>query len=442
MNSTDTVNFEVHPGKALLGELCVPGDKSISHRALMLGAIAEGVTRVQGFLDSEDIRATRAALRMMGVKIEQQDDDRLLIHGVGLHGLKSPEGPLDLGNSGTSVRLFAGLLSGQQFASELIGDHSLMRRPMNRIVTPLKQMGARISCSENGTLPIKIAPTRKLSAIEYEMPVASAQLKSALLLAGLYADGKVCVHEPSITRDHSERMLSQFGCELEIENGKICLLTNTLSGQNIIVPGDISSAAFFIVAASVVPGSNLLLKGVGLNPSRDAIIEILLLMGADIEIEDLQTELSEPIANLRVRYSKLQGIAIPEHLVPIAIDEMPILMVAAACAEGETRLSGAAELRVKESDRIKAMCEGLNTLGIPVSEEPDGMTVTGGEFASGTVFSHEDHRIAMAFSIAALVASGPVSIVDCVNVATSFPGFENCFADLGLSLKVHRPENA
>ncbi|NKB36690.1 MAG: 3-phosphoshikimate 1-carboxyvinyltransferase [Gammaproteobacteria bacterium] len=442
MNSVETVNFEVRPGSVLQGELRVPGDKSISHRALMLGAIAEGTTTVQGFLDSEDIKATMAALRMMGVNIEEQDNNNLRIEGVGLHGLHAPGRPLDLGNSGTSVRLFAGLLSGQQFATELLGDQSLMQRPMRRIVEPLQQMGAQISCSEHGTLPIKIVPTKNLSAIRYVLPVASAQLKSALLLAGLYADGKTCVHEPSVTRDHSERMLSQFGCTLETENGEICLQANTLTGQDIIVPGDISSAAFFIVAASIIPGSNLLLKGVGLNPSRDAIIEILLSMGADIEIDSLKADSGEPVADLRVRHSKLVGITIPEHLVPIAIDEMPVLMIAAACAEGETRLSGAAELRVKESDRIKAMCEGLNVLGIEVEEKADGMTVRGGEFASGTVYSHEDHRIAMAFSIAALAASGPVVINDCANVDTSFPSFQQCFTDLGMSMTVHRLKNA
>ena len=435
MASQQRLDFHVQPGSALTGNLSVPGDKSISHRALMLGAIAEGQTLVDGFLDSEDIRATMKALRMMGVEIELLGDSRLCIQGAGLHGLQAAGKPLDLGNSGTSVRLFAGLLSGQSFGSELRGDSSLMKRPMQRIVEPLALMGADIKCSETGTLPIHIGVNPGLKAITYDMPVASAQLKSALLFAGLYATGKTCVHEPALTRDHSERMLRQFGCDVKTEGKQICLNSACLQGQEIVVPGDISSAAFFLVAASIVPGSDIVLENVGINPTRHAIIEILQLMGAKIELIEQSGGEGEPVANIRVRYSKLKAINIPQRLVAIAIDEMPVLMVAAACASGETQLSGAEELRVKESDRIQATCDGLSSLGIEVRELPDGMLVTGGKFKAGVVNSYTDHRIAMAFSVAALVAEGPVTIQDCENVNTSFPGFEDCFSELGQSLQ-------
>ena len=407
----------------------------------MLGAIAEGETLVHGFLDSEDIRATMKALRKMGVEIESIAENRLRIRGVGLHGLRAADGPLDLGNSGTSVRLFAGLLSGQSFDSQLRGDDSLMKRPMQRIVEPLAMMGADITCSEKGTLPILIGANRGLTAISYKMPVASAQLKSALLFAGLYATGKTCVSEPALTRDHSERMLSQFGCELETRNGQICLNSVRLVGQEIVVPGDISSAAFFMVAACILPGSNLVLENVGINPTRHAIIEILRLMGAKIDVEEQSSDAGEPMANIRVRYNELRGINIPERLVAIAIDEMPVLMVAAACASGETHLSGAGELRVKESDRIRAMCTGLLSLGVEVKEQADGMIVTGSELKGGEVNSHTDHRIAMSFSVAALRATGSVRIRDCENVNTSFPGFEQCFRKLGLNIELIREKH-
>ena len=435
MAKQQRLDFLVHPGRALTGTLRVPGDKSISHRALMLGAIAEGETLVQGFLDSEDIRSTMKALRMMGVEIESTDATSLHIRGVGLHGLQAAREPLDLGNSGTSVRLFAGLLCGQSFDTELRGDDSLMQRPMKRIVEPLAMMGADITCSASGTLPIIIGANPGLTAISYEMPVASAQLKSALLLAGLYASGKTCVSEPALTRDHSERMLRQLGCEVETRDGRVCLNSVHLQGQEIVVPGDISSAAFFMVAACIMPGSDIVLENVGINPTRHAIIEILRLMDAKIEVEEQSDTVGEPVANIRVRHSELKGIEIPQALVAIAIDEMPVLMVAAACARGETHLSGAGELRVKESDRIRASCAGLSELGIEVRELEDGMIVRGGKFQGGVVDSFTDHRIAMAFSVAALRAEGPVTIQDCENVNTSFPGFEQCFMKLGLSLE-------
>ncbi len=425
------IDFTASVASPLTGKLRVPGDKSVSHRALMLGAIAEGRTRIDGFLDSEDTSATINALEMMGVEIECPEANVIAVKGVGLHGLRAPTKALNLGNSGTSVRLFAGLLSGQTFDSELQGDASLMQRPMRRITVPLQQMGADIRCTQAGTLPIHIKGGAKLAGFTYTMPVASAQLKSAILFAGLYATGETCVIEPAMCRDHSERMLKQFGCLIEKRNRQVCLCPRPLKAQNISVPGDISSAAFFMVAALIVPGSDLLLENVGINPSRHAVIEILLLMGADIALEDEKNLSGEPVANIRVRHSQLSGIDIPPHLVPIAIDEFPVLMVAAAYARGETVLSHAEELRVKESDRIKAMCEGLRTIGIEVEERQDGMRVHGGKVRGGKVDSYADHRIAMSFSVAALAASGPVIVTNCANVNTSFPGFVAGFNSLG-----------
>jgi len=435
------VDFIVHPGSALTGSLRVPGDKSISHRALLLGAIAEGVTKIEGFLDSEDTSATIDALRMMGVKVDREEEKVIRIDGVGINGLSEPREALHLGNSGTSVRLFAGLLSGQAFDSQLLGDESLMQRPMRRITEPLQLMGASIRCSDEGNLPIHITGKKKLTGMRYVMPVASAQLKSAILLAGLYATGKTCVVEPAVTRDHSERMLSQFGCTLEKNDNQICLKAQTLRAQDIFVPGDISSAAFFMVAASIVPGSNLLLESVGINPTRDAAIEILQSMGADIAIENERILSGEPVANIRIRHSHLRGVEIPTHLVPIAIDELPVLMIAAAYAEGETLLKNAAELRVKESDRIKAIYDGLTSVGVDVEEYEDGMRVRGSEVRGGTVDSLTDHRIAMSFSVAALAASAPITVQDCANVNTSFPGFADCFTSLGLSMTISSNEN-
>jgi 3-phosphoshikimate 1-carboxyvinyltransferase len=436
MTDNKGVDFTVSAGEPLRGGLRVPGDKSISHRALMLGAIAEGRTQIEGFLDSEDTNATMNALRLMGVEIERTDNNVISIEGVGLHGLTAPAEPLNLGNSGTSVRLFAGLLAGQAFDSQLLGDVSLMQRPMQRITDPLQQMGANICCTEAGTLPIRITGNASLKGMTYTMPVASAQLKSAILLAGLYASGKTCVREPAVTRDHSERMLAQFACVIEKDDKQICISPQPLRAQDISVPADISSAAFFMIAASIVPGSDLLLENVGTNPTRRAVIEILQLMGADITLEDEKDLSGEPVANIRVRHSQLNGIEIPTPLVPIAIDEFPVLMVAAAYADGETRLSQAAELRVKESDRIKAMCEGLKTIGIDVEEHQDGMCVRGGIVNGGRVDSYTDHRIAMAFSVAALAASAAITIKDCANVDTSFPGFVDSFRSLRLPIAI------
>lgn len=430
------VEFLVTPGGPLRGTLAVPGDKSVSHRAVMLGAIAEGSTRISGFLDGEDTNATVAALAGLGVRIERPSATGLVVHGAGLRGLRAPARPLDLGNSGTSTRLFAGLLAAQAFDSTLIGDASLSQRPMRRVIDPLQRMGARIECSPAGTLPLHIHGGQSLCGIDYALPVASAQLKSALLLAGLYAEGRTCVTEPGVTRDHTERMLGWFGCPVETAGPRICIEGRALRARDVHVPGDLSSAAFFLVAAAIVPGSDLTLTGVGINPTRAAVIELLIAMGADLEIGDPREESGEPVADLRVRYRPLRGVRIPPALVPIAIDEFPILLIAAASATGETVLSDAAELRVKESDRLAAVAAGLDVLGVPNRPAPDGMSVRGGAIGSGTIDSLGDHRIAMAFAVAGLVAGGPVRILDCTNVNTSFPGFPEALARLGGRIEV------
>jgi len=438
-----TVNFLVEPGGCLHGEARVPGDKSISHRSIMLGSIAEGVTRVTGFLEAEDCLATMNAFRAMGVEIEGPEGGRLTINGVGLDGLKQPDGPLYLGNSGTSMRLLSGLLAGQDFDTVLTGDESLSRRPMKRVTEPLRQMGAYIETSATGTAPLKIGGKGRLHGIRYDMPVASAQVKSCLLLAGLYAEGKTCVREPAPTRDHTERMLAGFGYPVEREGGQICIRSGgVLKAADIDVPGDISSAAFFMVGAAVARDADLTLLHVGVNPTRTGVIDILRLMGANVEIGNQRVVGGEPVADMRVRSSTLRGIQIPEHLVPLAIDEFPVLFVAAACAEGETRLSGAEELRVKESDRIQVMADGLIALGIDARPTPDGMVIRGGSFSGGSVNARGDHRIAMAFSIAALRASGPVAISDCANVNTSFPSFVTLARALGLNIAVQAGDSS
>ncbi|HFD79140.1 MAG TPA: 3-phosphoshikimate 1-carboxyvinyltransferase [Gammaproteobacteria bacterium] len=427
--------FHVEPGGALRGRLRVPGDKSISHRSVMLGSLAEGTTRISGFLEGEDSLATLNAFRAMGVDIEGPDGGRVVVRGVGLHGLKAPAGALDLGNSGTSMRLLSGLLAGQAFDSELVGDASLMSRPMRRVTEPLARMGARIDSTEKGTAPLRIHGGRQLRGIDYELPVASAQVKSCLLLAGLYAEGRTCVREPAPTRDHTERMLAGMGYALEREAGRVCLQGGgRLEAVDIDVPADISSAAFFLVGASIAPGSELVLEHVGTNPTRTGVLEILRLMGADIELLDERDVGGEPVADLRVRHAPLHGIDIPVEQVPLAIDEFPALFVAAACAEGRTRLSGAEELRVKESDRIQVMGDGLQALGVDARPTPDGMIIEGGPIGGGRVHSHGDHRIAMSFAMAALRAQGSIDIDDCANVNTSFPGFVELASAAGLSV--------
>jgi 3-phosphoshikimate 1-carboxyvinyltransferase len=434
-----SITFKVNPGGSLKGEARVPGDKSISHRSIMLGSLAEGVTHVTGFLEAEDALATLQAFRDMGVKIEGPVNGELTIHGVGKHGLKAPEKELYLGNSGTSMRLLSGLLAGQSFDVVLTGDKSLSGRPMKRVTEPLKTMGAEIKTTEKGTAPLHISgKAGQLQGIDYTMPMASAQVKSCLLLAGMYAQGDTSVIEPAPTRDHTERMLAGFNYPVKKEGNKVTINANgKLTACEIDVPSDISSAAFFLVGASIAPGSDLLLKHVGINPTRTGVIDILKLMGANIEVLNERVVGGEPVADLHVTHSQLKGINIPEELVPLAIDEFPVLFVAAACADGQTRLSGAEELRVKESDRIQVMADGLKILGVDAEPTHDGMVIRGGKpIGGGTVESHGDHRIAMAFSIAGLRANAPITILDCLNVNTSFPEFKDLIRRLGLDISV------
>ena len=431
------VNFRVFPGGTLQGAARVPGDKSISHRSVMLGSIAEGVTHVKGFLEAEDCLSTMNAFRAMGVEIEGPDRGEVTVHGVGLHGLKAPQEPLYLGNSGTSMRLLSGLLSGQSFDAVLTGDASLTRRPMKRVTEPLRQMGAVIKTSPAGTAPLKIRGGGTLEGMHYDMPVASAQVKSCLLLAGLYADGETSVTEPAPTRDHTERMLAGFGYPVVREGARISVRSGgKLHAADIDVPSDISSAAFFMVGAAIAEDADVTLLHVGVNPTRTGVIQILKLMGANIEVLNERVVGGEPVADIHIRSGKLKGIQIPEKLVPLAIDEFPVLFVAAACAVGETRLTGAEELRVKESDRIQVMADGLQTLGVHAIATPDGMVIQPRPIKGGRIDSHGDHRIAMAFSIAALRASGPIYISDCANVNTSFPTFVSLAKGLGLRINM------
>ncbi len=433
------VQFVVSPGGRLGGALRVPGDKSISHRSIMLGSLAEGVTRVSGFLEGEDSLATLRAFRSMGVEIDGPHDGSVLIQGVGMHGLKAPIAPLDLGNSGTSMRLMSGLMAGQGLDVTLVGDKSLSGRPMKRVTDPLALMGADIATAQGGTAPLHIRPVQGLSGVTYTMPVASAQVKSCLLLAGMYAKGQTCVTEPAPTRDHTERMLQGFGYEVRREGRRACLTGGgRLRACDIDVPADISSAAFFLVGASIADGSDLTLEHVGMNPTRDGVINILRLMGADIEVLNEREVGGEPVADLRVRSAPLKGIRIPEDQVPLAIDEFPVLFVAAACARGETVLTGAEELRVKESDRIQVMADGLSALGVDARPAADGIVIQGGAIGGGRVDSHGDHRIAMAFTMVALRAGAEIIIDDCANVDTSFPHFVELAAGVGSRVESRR----
>jgi 3-phosphoshikimate 1-carboxyvinyltransferase len=431
-----SITFKIQPGGKLQGEARVPGDKSMSHRSIMLGSLAEGVTHVKGFLEAEDALATLQAFRDMGVRIEGPSNGCVTIHGVGKHGLKAPKKELYLGNSGTSMRLLSGLLAGQAFDSVLTGDLSLSGRPMRRVTEPLAAMGADIKTTEKGTAPLRITgKAGQLTGIDYKMPMASAQVKSCLLLAGMYAKGVTSVTEPAPTRDHTERMLSGFSYPVSKAGSTASISSEgRLLATDIDVPSDISSAAFFLVGASIAPGSDLLLKHVGINPTRTGVIDILRLMGAKIDVLNERVVGGEPVADLHVVYSPLKGIDIPEELVPLAIDEFPVLFVAAAVAEGRTRLSGAEELRVKESDRIQVMADGLQLLGIDAQPTVDGMVIQGGSISGGTVSSHGDHRIAMSFSIAGLRANKPITVLDCANVNTSFPEFKDLVKSLGLNL--------
>ncbi|MDE2347543.1 MAG: 3-phosphoshikimate 1-carboxyvinyltransferase [Gammaproteobacteria bacterium] len=434
-----TQSYEARPARELVGGFAVPGDKSISHRALMLSGIAEGRSEVTGFLPSEDCLASMRAMQALGVAIERPAATRVIVEGAGMRGLRRAAGPLDMGNAGTAMRLFTGLLSAQDFDSVLVGDSSLMRRPMERVAKPLREMGADVRTAAGGTPPVDVRGGRPLRGIEYAMPVASAQVKSAIMLAGLYADGPTTVLSPAVSRDHSERMLQSFGVRVDVQDLSVRVHPpKRLAARDVQVPGDFSSAAFFIVAGLLGAGDGgLLIENVGLNPSRTGLLEILRLMGAEIEVVAPRQSGAEPVADLRVRRSALQGIEVPKSLVPLAIDEFPVLFVAAACARGETLITGAEELRVKESDRIAAMSAGFEALGVAHEVLADGMRIGGGEdnpFDGGTVDSHGDHRIAMAFTVASLRARRPIRILDVANVATSFPGFVALARSVGIDV--------
>ena len=427
------------PGQPLRGTICVPGDKSISHRAVMLGALAEGVTRVRGFLEGDDTRATARVFDQLGVRIETPTASERVIHGVGLHGLRGSNASLDCGNAGTGMRLLAGALAGQRFDATLIGDVSLSQRPMGRVIEPLNAMGARIDAAAGGLPPLRINGGQRLQGIDYALPVASAQVKSAVLLAGLYARGETVVREPHPTRDYTERMLAAFGWPITFAPGQAQLSGgHALRATDVEVPADFSSAAFFIVAATVVPGSELRIQAVGMNPRRTGLLHALRAMGADIVELDPREQGGEPVADLHVRHATLRGIDVPVALVPDMIDEFPALFVAAACAKGRTLIRGAAELRVKESDRLATMSGALRLLGIAIEETADGASIQGGHLRAAPaaiLASHGDHRIAMSLAIAAQLADGEVTIDDVANVATSFPGFVALAARAGMALR-------
>jgi len=432
-------SIEAQPARSIRGRFTLPGDKSISHRSIMLSALADGVSEIRGFLASEDCLATLKAMRALGVRIEQIGATEVRVHGAGLHGLKQAAHALDMGNAGTAIRLFTGLLAAQPFDSRLIGDESLMRRPMERVARPLREMGARVA-THDGTPPVEVSGGQRLHGIDYRMPVASAQVKSAILLAALYAEGRTRVASPAVCRDHSERMLIAAGVPITTQGLAITLEPPMrLVSQNLEVPGDFSSAAFFIVAGLLgAPEQGLVLQNVGLNPTRIGLLDILRSMGGRIEVEGARMSGAEPVGDLRIRPSALKGVEVPPALVALAIDEFPVLFVAAACAEGETVVTGAEELRVKESDRIAAMSAGLSVLGVEHSVTPDGMRIRGRAdgpaFGGGEIDSRGDHRVAMAFSMAALKARKPILVRDTANIATSFPGFLELARAAGLDL--------
>lgn len=445
---TVTQQFTIQPNsQQLTGTFTVAGDKSVSHRSIMFGAIAEGTTHITGFLEGEDALATLQAFRDMGVSIEGPKNGEVIIHGVGMNGLKAPVGALYMGNSGTSMRLLSGMLSAQSFDTVMTGDASLTKRPMERIAKPLRLMGAKIQTTgEKGTPPVSITGKQHLKGIHYDLPMASAQVKSGILLAGLWAEGETSVTEPEPTRDHTERMLRAFGYDVKTEGNKISLVGGgKLTATTIQVPSDISSAAFFMVAAAISENADITLEAVGINPTRTGVIEILKQMGADLTLKNERIAGGEPIADIHIRGTRtLKGIHIPEDQVPLAIDEFPVLFVAAACAEGQTVLTGAAELRVKESDRIQVMADGLKTLGIDCIPTEDGMIINGkgktGDwsaiFNGGNIESHHDHRIAMSFTIAGLRTSAPIIISGTETVATSFPNFTQIAQEAGFNLEV------
>jgi len=432
-------DFLAQPTAAVAGAIEVPGDKSISHRALMLAGVADGTSEVTGFLAGEDCLATLQAMRALGVRIEQPSQTHVVVHGAGLRGLQAAGRALDMGNAGTAMRLFTGLLAAQSFDSALIGDASLMKRPMERVAKPLRLMGASVE-TEEGHPPVHIRGGQSLQGIDYLMPVASAQVKSALLLAGLYAEGPTSVTSPAVCRDHSERMLQSCGVRLDIQGLRTTLHPPArLVAQALNVPGDFSSAAFFIVAGLLAADpAGLLIRNVGLNPTRTGLLDILRAMGGRIEVERERSSGAEPVADLRVYASALRGISVPPALVPLAIDEFPVLFIAAACAQGTTLVTGAEELRVKESDRIAAVADGFTALGVVHDVLRDGLRIHGRPdapaFSGGTVDSRGDHRVAMAFAVASLRAAAPLKIRDIANVATSFPGFLQLAASIGLAV--------
>lgn len=434
MTETIIQSYSTSPATGIRGEIAVPGDKSISHRSIMLGSIARGTTTVRGFLRGEDNIATLNAFRAMGIVIDD-DGETLRIAGKGLHGLAEPADILDCGNSGTSMRLLTGLLAPQRFYSVLTGDRYLRRRPMRRVVEPLSRMGATIFGREGGEKAPLAIVGHELAGITYDSPVASAQVKSALMLAGLYAAGETRVSEPHLSRDHSERMFRHFGAAIEAgPSGVVVHGGQELEGRDIVVPGDISSAAFFMVAALIVPGSELLIRGVGVNPTRTGIIDILTAMGGSIELLDRRECSGEPVADLLVRSSRLKGVEIAGEVVTRAIDEFPVICVAAALAEGRTVIREARELRVKETDRIAAMATNLRAAGATITETPDGMEIEGGERLTGcTVESFGDHRIAMSMLVAGLVATGGVTVNDTGCIETSFPSFISLLTGVAVS---------
>ena len=425
------MEITVNKCKQLKGTMAVPGDKSISHRAVMLGALAEGVTEIRNFLMGEDCLSTIKCFKAMGVEINQESEV-ITVHGKGLDGLQEPVEVLDCGNSGTTTRLMLGILSGQPFFSVLTGDDSLRRRPMGRVVNPLSQMGARLYGRRDNTLLPLAVQGGGLQPIHYQTPVASAQVKSAILFAGLFACGVTVVEEPTTSRDHTERMLKHFGAKIDVYDKIIAVngLPN-LTGCRVNVPGDISSAAFFMVAAAIVPGSDVTITGVGINPTRDGILEVLENMGADIEVFNKRQQSGEPVADIRVRGSELKGTVVGGDIIPRLIDEIPILAVAAARAKGKTVFQDVAELRVKETDRIATVAGELVKFGVKVEEQPDGLVVEGSDNLHGAVCnSHGDHRIAMAMAVAGLVADGETVVqeTDCANV--SFPGFADALKSI------------
>ena len=434
---TSHLSFVAAPSGTVSGDITVPGDKSVSHRSIMFGALAEGTTHIKGFLPGQDCLATMNTFKAMGIKIDGPDNDHnVTVYGKGLYGLSAPQELLNIGNSGTSIRLLSGILAGQTFSSSMAGDNSLNKRPMNRVVNPLKLMGANITASDNGTPPVNCLGRKDgqlLTAIDYDLPMASAQVKSCVLLAGMYADGTTTVKEPGITRDHTERMLTAFGYPVKVEGNKISIEGgHKLTACDIEVPGDISSATFFMVAGLIAKDGELIIRNVGMNPTRVGSINILKQMKGDLSVINERMAGGEPVADIVVKSSKLQGVNILEHDVPLAIDEFPAIFIAAACANGTTRLRGAEELRVKESDRIQAMADGLVTLDIDCTVYDDGIDIIGGQLTSGTINSHDDHRIAMSFTIGSLRSTGNITILDCDNVATSFPNFVALANQVGL----------